>query len=73
MPPPVIVSHIMRTALLLALGAQGGCAGAWMTQHLPTTVQDIDGQRVDVPQRDLASDGSGLLRNGLTPQPQEFN
>lgn len=36
-----------------------------------TSVHHFNGQRVDVPQHDLAADGSGLLRNGLTPEPLE--
>ena len=36
-----------------------------------TSVHHFNGQRDDVPQHDLATDGSGLLRNGLTPQPLE--
>jgi hypothetical protein len=69
----LMVSGPARAALLLAIGALCGCAGAWMVPAGTTNVQEINGQRVDVPQQDLAGDGSGLLRNGLSPQPQEFN
>ena len=69
----VIISGTARMALLLAIGALGGCVGAWMVPAGTTNVQEINGQRADVPQHDLAGDGSGLLRNGLTPQPQEFD
>lgn len=36
-----------------------------------TSVHDFNGQRDGVPQHDLATDRSGLLRNGLKPQPLE--
>ena len=67
------VSRLAPVALLLAPAALGGCTEAWVTRPVRTSVHELNGQRVDVPQHDLAPDGSGLLRNGVTPQPQQFD
>lgn len=69
----IVPGFASLASLLLAAATLGGCIAFWPPQPVQTSVQEINGQRADVPQHDLAPDGSGLLRNGLVPQPQQFN
>jgi len=55
--------------LLVCLGA---CAGNGATDT-STDVNYLNGDRVDVPDRDLSRDHPGLLKNGITPQPLGFD
>jgi len=54
-------------ALVLSTAALAGCAAAGGG----TDVQFVEGERVDVPGHLLAPDG--VLRNGVMPQPQQFD